>query len=247
MKNISTAINKPKEEKNMKREGRSCKTSRFFGRFFGVNWLLIPVIGILLFSSVTWAAPLDLASSPPDILAGFIDVMYEPATEQFSASGFSASFDIDGSANPAPQLDDGNGIYTIDATINGAGELVSGTVSIGGTFSPLSYSSGTLLTGVLTDFGFSATDQPLEFTFDVTGGDAAGLYGGIGSEGGIILSLVDGFDGTWGIYFDNNYGMGMSGFGSAVSDNFAMVPIPGALWLLGSGLIGLIGLRRKFK
>ena len=25
------------------------------------------------------------------------------------------------------------------------------------------------------------------------------------------------------------------------------VPIPGAIWLLGSGLIGLIGIRRKFK
>jgi hypothetical protein len=28
---------------------------------------------------------------------------------------------------------------------------------------------------------------------------------------------------------------------------FSPVPIPGALWLLGSGLIGLIGLKRKFK
>jgi len=26
-----------------------------------------------------------------------------------------------------------------------------------------------------------------------------------------------------------------------------MVPIPGAVWLLGSGLLGLVGLRRKFK
>ena len=28
---------------------------------------------------------------------------------------------------------------------------------------------------------------------------------------------------------------------------FQVVPIPGAVWLLGSGLIGLLGLRRKFK
>lgn len=27
----------------------------------------------------------------------------------------------------------------------------------------------------------------------------------------------------------------------------AVVPIPGAVWLLGSGLVGLVGLRRKFK
>jgi hypothetical protein len=27
----------------------------------------------------------------------------------------------------------------------------------------------------------------------------------------------------------------------------AVVPIPGAVWLLGSGLIGIVGLRRRFK
>jgi hypothetical protein len=31
------------------------------------------------------------------------------------------------------------------------------------------------------------------------------------------------------------------------SPNMSTVPIPGAVWLLGTGLIGLIGLRRKFK
>jgi hypothetical protein len=28
---------------------------------------------------------------------------------------------------------------------------------------------------------------------------------------------------------------------------FAPVPVPAAVWLLGSGLIGLLGIRRKFK
>ena len=28
---------------------------------------------------------------------------------------------------------------------------------------------------------------------------------------------------------------------------FNMVPIPGAVWLLGPGLIGIVGIRRKFK
>jgi hypothetical protein len=34
---------------------------------------------------------------------------------------------------------------------------------------------------------------------------------------------------------------------SSAFKEFSTVPIPGAVWLLGSGLIGLLGLRKKFK
>jgi hypothetical protein len=34
--------------------------------------------------------------------------------------------------------------------------------------------------------------------------------------------------------------------GSSPYDGFAPVPLPGAVWLLGSGLIGLVALRRRF-
>ncbi|MGD9086503.1 MAG: VPLPA-CTERM sorting domain-containing protein [Desulfobacterales bacterium] len=40
---------------------------------------------------------------------------------------------------------------------------------------------------------------------------------------------------------------GSSGGRESWVDNFALVPIPGAVWLLGSGLIGLVMLRRKFR
>lgn len=49
-----------------------------------------------------------------------------------------------------------------------------------------------------------------------------------------------------GIFFG---GAVLSGTGSFEVDNFGAgaVPIPGAIWLLGSGLFGIVGIRRKFK
>jgi hypothetical protein len=33
----------------------------------------------------------------------------------------------------------------------------------------------------------------------------------------------------------------------AVSQELTVVPVPAAVWLLGGGLIGLLGIRRRFK
>jgi len=44
------------------------------------------------------------------------------------------------------------------------------------------------------------------------------------------------YSGNWGGYFDNF---------SLTSDDITPIPIPSAIWLLGSGLIGLVSLRRK--
>lgn len=41
----------------------------------------------------------------------------------------------------------------------------------------------------------------------------------------------------------NSWGLGSSSM--TVSFNLAPTPIPGAVWLLGSGLVGLVGIRRK--
>jgi hypothetical protein len=55
------------------------------------------------------------------------------------------------------------------------------------------------------------------------------------------------FDETWVFYNGNIYNAG-SGMESYLwTYSATATPIPGAVWLFGSGLIGLVGLRRKMK
>ena len=71
--------------------------------------------------------------------------------------------------------------------------------------------------------------------------EAMMLYGG--SAGGTAFDLAEsGYD--WIQYIKVSGTPGYSGEIDAFSD-IAPVPVPGAVWLLGSGLLSLIGLRRK--
>lgn len=182
-------------------------------------------------SSPVQAVPLNLTLlDTPDIVSSFIDVNYNAGTDTFTASGFALELDDDGSV-PAEAIT--GGTFDLTAVIDGSGTLSSGSLSIGGTVASLGFNSGTLLTGNLTAFGFpNGGGDPLEFLFDVTGGDAAGLFG---SSGGIILG---------GTNFTGDFTIDFNGDGSAVA-NVAPVPLPATVWLFGAGLLGLVGLGRN--
>lgn len=53
------------------------------------------------------------------------------------------------------------------------------------------------------------------------------------------------FHGTHSNYAGYRFSSAESGNASYLEFNYTPVPIPGALWLLGSGLVGLVGLRKR--
>ena len=180
----------------------------------------------------------------PDITSGFIDVTYDATANILSANGFALTLDDDGVGDLeniyAFGSDIDPGTFLITAEIDDFGTLIGGTLTVEGTVPDLGFNSGTLLTGDLTDFGYpDAGGNPLEFLFDVTGGDVAGLYAG--TSGGVILGAT-GFGGSFAADFDNLM-FGMPGTGAGFGDTG--VPEPSTLSLLMLGLIATRLRRRR--
>jgi hypothetical protein len=148
-----------------------------------------------------------------------VDYLGNNAGGSLTASGFANVLTPPGS--PGGNIVGGS--FDINANINFNAQTASGTLSIGGTIAGLGFNSGTLLTGTFNSalasqtFGAGPGD-PLEFLFTVTGGDAAALYGGVGSTAGVILSQ-SGYTGS----FAGNFSSAPFG---ALADTFQSQPGP---------------------
>ena len=97
--------------------------------------------------------------------------------------------------------------------------------------------AGTLTSAIdfyLADFRFADNSQDYIIN-DWTWLDLSGL----GDVAGLQFSLTSSDTGA--------YGMNTPSYFAMDDLNGAPVPIPGAVWLLGSGLLGLVGIRRKQK
>ncbi len=180
------------------------------------------------------ASPLNFELlDDPDIAVGFINLSYDASQDELVANGIALEMD-NGGVSPEAIL---GGTFDLTSAIDASGMLTGGSLSIGGTILSLGFDSGTLLTGDLTAFGFRDTGgDPLEWVFNVTGGDAAGLYAA--GPGGVIVTN-SGFGGSFDVDFDN----GGQGVGVA---NVGVVPLPGTmcLALFGLGMIAAVKRRR---
>ncbi|HET6491124.1 MAG TPA: hypothetical protein VFG28_15315 [Syntrophales bacterium] len=152
------------------------------------------------------------------------------------------TYDIIGSASN-PRLN----LSSVNVTSSAGGFLLVGVSAINYT-GPNSWQfqiGGTTEGAVSADALFDGGNDPAFFQYTTVLGSLAGTGGAFSDQISGVLSDLD-FISPYGLSINSliiHEAQGVSSFNA----NLTAVPIPGAFWMLGTGLIGLLGIRRRFR
>jgi hypothetical protein len=206
--------------------------------------ILFALITASVFPQTTLAALLDNTLNLPFVsFDNQGSTTYNATSNQFSVDATPLALLVSG--NP-PATITGTEDFLINITVDESGTLTGGSpgndliVSGDVTAPGIGSVSGVLLTGEITGFGFQdsgGTTDYYDFSFRLTGGLLAPLYTGALGLGVELTSEFSDFTGDFLVDFG----------GEAKGTLGALVPIPPAVWLFGSGLLGLVGVARRKK
>ncbi len=197
----------------------------------------IILVGMLAIGNLQ-AAPLSLIPGTPNLILFGGSIDYTGATGALSITGTTMDLDVNGSGFVTVV----GGNFSLDAVLDSSGVFQSGSLSVTGTTGDPGFPGTSLLTATLTDFGFGGSGPAgvFEFAMNVTGGDMAAF----GSSGGVIASTFS-LSPSGGINWDATLDF-QQNFSATVNVD-AFVPVPAAVWLFGSALLGMAGLGRRVR
>lgn len=198
---------------------------------------------LLTAASPVHAAALNLVQTFPDLQVADLPISYDAGTGTFTASQQYPLLEVF-TANGGLDTLVGTYNYSLTAQLGSDGSFQSGSLHI----SDGSGATATTVLGAqLTNFGSTAVSggDVFEFVANQVSGTFASQYLGSPDTLGIIMNTV-GYPSTFTGSFGTNF------TATAYADNFPnpsyhveVVPVPAALWLFGSGLIGLIAVSRR--
>jgi len=158
-------------------------------------------------------------------LNGQSKVTYDGAVDIASSFGV---LTIDGTSMA---VDYGSGLEAVASTSYNLTANFTGAGLFDTTGSSVSVTSPDFLTADLTDFGFAGDAGSFELLFAAT--FTSGDFAPAGTLGGVHITGASAL-GDW-----------QSDWSSTVNVNTAVVPVPAAVWLFGSGLLALAGVARR--